>query len=169
MQGVKVIALLFVALPLLFATGGVGAEPEEILFGVVAVQADEWVKVSHVLPDTPAAAVGLRRGNILYQLGDKRIEKVKDIEEALKGLSPGDGVQVLYITPKKKKRKKKVRLIARGKYDGDFLRGRDTAQTGFEAPEWHAYAWGNLEKGQKPPTRQNTRGKVVVIHAFQSW
>ena len=35
--------------------------------------------------------------------------------------------------------------------------------------EWLAYAWTNVAEDQKPPTLRNTRGKVVVIHAFQGW
>ena len=40
---------------------------------------------------------------------------------------------------------------------------------GFDAPDWFAYEWTNVPKGKQPPTRKNTRGKVVVIHAFQGW
>ena len=38
-----------------------------------------------------------------------------------------------------------------------------------EAPAWNIYAWENVKKGQEPPTRENTKGKVVVFHCFQSW
>ena len=47
--------------------------------------------------------------------------------------------------------------------------------TGFEAPDWYAYGWerhdadSNRSSAVDAPTRENTAGKVVVIHAFQSW
>ncbi len=82
-------------------------------------------------------------------------------------------------------------------YRGAFLRGRARGDTGFEAPEWYAYAWDHGKSGssadaadspgssspaastrenptrenptREDPTHENTAGKVVVIHAFQSW
>ena len=52
---------------------------------------------------------------------------------------------------------------------GVVLRGRNRGSTGFKAPGWYAYAWANVPDDAEPPNAQNTSGKVVVIHSFQSW
>ncbi|MCZ6691518.1 MAG: PDZ domain-containing protein [Planctomycetota bacterium] len=148
--------------------GLVGAAPEKVIFGIVPVKDGDFVRVSYVLPQSSAAAAGLRKGDILHALGEKKIREVGDVKEALARKAPGDPLEVFYIR-KKKNKKKKVRLLGRNEYRGESLRSRTRGSKGFPAPEWHAYAWGNLKEGQEPPTRNNTRGKVVVIHCFQSW
>ena len=50
-----------------------------------------------------------------------------------------------------------------------YLRPAERKRTGFAAPAWHAFGWVNVARGQQPPTLANTKGKVVVIHCFQSW
>ena len=73
------------------------------------------------------------------------------------------------VTGQKEEQKTSVELIARRSYKGEFLRSRKRGSTGFKAPEWYGFAWANLEKDEEPPDRANTKDKVVVIHAFQSW
>ena len=50
-----------------------------------------------------------------------------------------------------------------------MIRPRKPGETGFEAPAWHAYAWANVAEGKKEPSPATTKGKVVVLHAFQCW
>ena len=90
------------------------------------------------------------------------------MDAALSGAAAGDKVAVVYRRAKKKATAT-ARLAARRDYRGDFFKSPGRGRTGFKAPDWYVYAWANVRKGKEPPTRKNTKGKVVIIHCFQSW
>jgi predicted metalloprotease with PDZ domain len=145
------------------------------LLGVVTVPAEKGARIVHLLKKAPATEAGLEIGDVIVRVGDqqrgKKREKrpltPRDLDAALRDVAPGDTVTVA-IRREKKLKSIRVRLIDRSAYKGDFLKRRQRGTTGFKAPEWFAYAWANVKKGAEP-TRTATRGKVVVIHAFQSW
>jgi len=138
------------------------------LLGVVTAPAKGGIEVLHVLPKSPADKAGIEIGDVLTHVSKVKVDDPMKIDDALRDVEPGAKVAFKY------KRKKKARsgtatVIKRSKYKGDFLKSRSRNSTGFDAPAWYAYAWGNVNKKRKPPTRQNTKGKIVVIHAFQGW
>lgn len=145
------------------------------LLGVVTEPAGKGARIVHVLAKSPAARAGLAAGDVIVRIGDRKRGKKpltpRGVDEALRDTKPDDAVEVLIRRKKKPKPVQvelQVKLIARSAYKGDFLKPRARGATGFKAPEWFAYAWANVKKG-KEPTRAATKGKVVVIHAFQSW
>lgn len=140
----------------------------EALLGVVAVEREAGVTVAFVLPDSPAAAAELKAGDVLVKVGRREIKRAADVDRALRRAKAGDSVAITY-TREKEEQKTSAELIVRRSYKGEFLRSRKRGSTGFKAPEWYGFAWANLEKDEEPPDRANTKDKVVVIHAFQSW
>lgn len=152
------ILLLFAALPLL------AAPQNERLLGVVAVARDGKVLVAHVLKKSPAAKAGLKAGDELIAIAGAKIARPADVGAAVKA-------EKLEVRFRRDGREQAVtvKTIERKRYRGDFLKPTPRGKTGFDAPDWHVYAWSGLKEGQEPPTRQNTKGKVVVFHCFQSW
>jgi predicted metalloprotease with PDZ domain len=120
----------------------------------------------HVLKKSPADKTGLEPGDELVSIADARITKPQDIDAALAPFQGTEKVEVV-VRRKKKKETLTAKLVERGDYRGDFLKRQGRGRTGFQAPEWFVYAWA--EAGKEPPTRANTKGKVVVIHCYQSW
>ena len=141
-------------------------EENPALLGVVAADGKDGAAIAFVLPDSPAHAAGLKKGDLLLRIGDVRVRKAADVDAAMAGVKPGGDVTISFTRGKEKKTAT-ARPIARRAYRGDTLRPRRRGETGFKAPEWHAASWAGV-KGD-PPSLEGTKGKVVVIHAFQSW
>lgn len=53
--------------------------------------------VSEVIPNSGAAAAGLRKGDIIKKVGDVEIYDSPDLQEKIGRLSPGDKVQLTYL------------------------------------------------------------------------
>ena len=58
-------------------------------------------RVSAVTPESPAAACGLKKGDIITQIGAKKIQGMKDVSNILKILQPGDKTSVVYLRGEK--------------------------------------------------------------------
>jgi len=153
---VRRLALLLAALPAL-------AQDNAAFLGVVAVEGERGVLLAEVVARSPAAAAGLAAGDQLIAIDGRAIRRAADVDAALAGRKPGDEALVKY-------RREDATAEARAKLAERPRRdeSRKQGETGFEAPAWHAYAWANVKKDE-PPTPERTKGKVVVIHAFQSW
>ena len=155
-------------LPLMLLVSGETQERNDALLGIVAVKQGKSVVVAHVLKDSPASSAGLKAGDVLIRVNGRRITDPDDVDKALASAKAGSEVEVT-TQRDGKERKATATLIARSAYRGDFMKVQKRGATGFKAPAWYAYAWGNVAKDAKPPTRANTKGKIVIIHAFQSW
>ncbi|MFQ5600342.1 MAG: PDZ domain-containing protein [Candidatus Krumholzibacteriia bacterium] len=138
-----------------------------MLLCVVTAPAARGIEIIHALAESPAAA-GLEAGDILLRIAGTELLEPSDIDRALHGVEPGTDIDVEY-SRQGGTRSETIRVIHQRSYRGGFLPARVQGQTGFEAPEWLAYAWAHVAAGASPPTRANTDGMVVVIHAFQSW
>lgn len=119
--------------------------------------------VAEVLAKSPAEAAGLAAGDRLLAIDGKEIRRAADVDQALAGKKPGDEARVAYARGGAKA-EARARLAARPARDET----RKEGETGFQAPPWHAYAWANV-KEDEAPAFEGTKGKVVIIHAFQSW
>ncbi len=143
-----------------------------VLLGVVAVEhvkkADTTVVIADVLPDTAAAAARLRAGDELLEIAGEKISKADDVTRALIAAEPGSALEIV-VRRDGKKTTIEAKPTDRAKFTGDSLRPRRRGETGFEAPDWHVYAWDNVTEGETAPTRATTAGKVVAFHCFQSW
>ena len=138
------------------------------LLGVVTEPAKRGVRVMYVLKGSPAAKTKLKAGDVITRIGEVSIKTNAGLDDALAKQSPGSEVRVGYYRGKKRGTAN-ARLVARRAYKGEFLKRRARGTTGFEAPPWFAYAWANTSKRRPAPTGENTKGKIVVFHTFQSW
>ncbi len=64
---------------------------------------NEGVYVAEVLEDGAAAAAGLKEGDVIIKLGDKKITKMSELQEATTKYSPGEKSTVTFIRDKKEK------------------------------------------------------------------
>jgi thiol-disulfide isomerase/thioredoxin len=147
----------------LLALAALAQEQNPAFLGVVAVEGERGVLVAEVVARSPAAAAGLAAGDVLLAVGGLPIRRAADVDAALAGRKPGDEVRVSYRRGETKA-EARAKLAARPARDESKKQG----ETGFDAPAWFAYAWANVKKDEEP-TPESTKGRVVVLHAFQSW
>lgn len=63
----------------------------------------EGVKISGVREGSPASAAGLKEGDIIIRLGDKKISNLNDYTFALRSYNPGDNVKIIFIRESEEK------------------------------------------------------------------
>ena len=137
------------------------------LLGVVTEPRGKHVGVVHVVPGSPAESAGIRAGDVLVSIGDAVIRTPGDVDKALRGVAPGSAIRYS-LRRAGGELVGSATVVERTKLDTPIVLGRQRGTVGFQAPEWFAYGWDTGD-GIEPPLRSNTGGKVVVIHAFQSW
>jgi aminopeptidase YwaD len=57
----------------------------------------DGVRLAGVTNGSPAAHAGLREGDIIIQLADKKIQNIEDLTAALRGQKPGDEVAIVIL------------------------------------------------------------------------
>jgi len=72
-----------------------GVDPD--LAGALKLADEKGALVSQVLPDSPAAKAGIQPGDVIVGLGDKSIERVRDLTRAVADVAPGTGVEIEVI------------------------------------------------------------------------
>jgi membrane-associated protease RseP (regulator of RpoE activity) len=152
-------------LPLALALPLLAQAENRAVLGVVAVEGEKGVFLAEVVAGSPAASAGLRAGDRLVAIDGKDVRRAADVDRALAGRKEADEVRVAYRRGDAAG-EARAKLAVRGSVEA--LRPRKRGETGFEAPPWHAYAWANVGAG-KGPSPSSAKGKVLVIHAFQSW
>ena len=73
--------------------GWIGVEPNNLspeLAETFGVKADTGVIITGVLQAGPAAKAGIRPGDVITGVGDKKIDNVQELLTAVAGLKPGD-------------------------------------------------------------------------------
>ena len=160
---------LALLLPLLVVPPAFAQAENRALLGVVAVMRLDKVVIGAVLPESPAARAGLEEGDTLLEIGGRKLAWPVDVDRALEGLRPGGKVPVLYARGDQRKTVE-IPLVGRATLaKSPFANPRKRrGETGFKAPGWQIFAW-SAGKKRAPPTPGNTKGKVVLFHAFQSW
>jgi hypothetical protein len=86
----------------LFGSGtNFGGPPRRVRLGVVpdygSVDSKNGAMISGTTPDTPAAAAGLQQGDVIVQFGDKPIQNLMDLTQALDQAKPGDKVTLKFV------------------------------------------------------------------------
>lgn len=57
----------------------------------------EGVRIGAVTPESPAAKAGLKKGDVLKEIDDFKIQKLADLSKSLKSYKPGDKILVKYV------------------------------------------------------------------------
>ncbi len=71
------------------------------MLGVVTEKTDEGVKIQEVTKESAASKAGLKEGDVITKIGDKKIETPDDLSREIKNHKPGDKVSVTYWRDKK--------------------------------------------------------------------
>lgn len=66
------------------------------MLGVTTESADGGVEIQSITRESGAAKAGLKKGDIIQKIDDKRIEDPDDLSEAVRAHKPGDKVSVAY-------------------------------------------------------------------------
>jgi len=60
------------------------------------------VLVNYLVPGSPAQSAGLRRGDVIIALDNKRVKDIETFKDILAGFEPGDRTRVIYVRDGKK-------------------------------------------------------------------
>jgi serine protease Do len=71
------------------------------MLGVVTEKTDNGVKISDITKESGAEKAGLKEGDVITKIGDKKIETSDDLSKEIKSHKPGDKVSVTYLRDKK--------------------------------------------------------------------
>ena len=142
------------------------------MVGVILDKHENGVEVLHVLPDSPASRARIKVGDVISKVGKKKVTTPFRFDEQFRKSVAGDKLPLTLLRkrgPKDHEMTQEVLLVGRETYPtGVDLFRRDRKATGFQAVKWWVSEWKNVKRGEEPPTLENTRGKVVVLHAFQA-
>ncbi len=71
--------------------------------GVSTEKTGEGAKITDVSKNSPAEEAGLQKDDIIYKVGDKKIENPSDLSETIKAMKKADKVKVYFLRDNKKK------------------------------------------------------------------
>ena len=67
------------------------------MLGVVTEGDDKGAEIQSVTKESAAEKAGLKKGDIITKIGDKKIESTDDVTEAIHEKKPGDKVDITYL------------------------------------------------------------------------
>jgi serine protease Do len=74
------------------------------MLGVTTDQADKGAEVQSVTGESAAEKAGLKEGDVIIKIDDKKIETPDDLTEAIQDHKPGDKVSITYLRDKKEQK-----------------------------------------------------------------
>jgi S1-C subfamily serine protease len=86
----------------LFGSPNFGPSPaRSVILGIIpdyaSTESHVGVLISGTTPGTPADSAGLREGDLLVQFGQRKLENLMDLTQALAESKPGDRVSIKII------------------------------------------------------------------------
>ncbi|NOX88968.1 MAG: PDZ domain-containing protein [Calditrichaeota bacterium] len=103
------------------------------------------VLVKRVIKDSPAEKAGIKAGDVIYKINDKKIEDPADLIRTVRYYDPGDKIKV-YLNRKGKNKTITVELGKRKKHSGFYRnfpwfppkgKGKDWEVKSFKGRLWH--------------------------------
>ena len=73
------------------------SDSNRALLGVTTEKADKGVEIQDITKESGAAKAGLKEGDIITKIDDKKIEDPDDLSKTIKAHKPGDKVTVTYL------------------------------------------------------------------------
>jgi serine protease Do len=67
------------------------------MLGVTTEGNDKGAEIESVTKESAAEKAGLKKGDIITKIGDRKIESTDDVTEAVRGHKPGDKVAITYL------------------------------------------------------------------------
>jgi serine protease Do len=74
------------------------------MLGVVTEKVEQGAKVNDVTEKSAAEKAGIKEGDIITKIGDKKIDSPDDLSEAVKKQKPGDKIDVTLLRDKKEQK-----------------------------------------------------------------
>ena len=74
------------------------------MLGVVTDKEDEGAEISEITKESGAEKAGLKEGDIITRLDDKKIEDPDDLTKAIRDHKPGDKVTITFLRDKKEQK-----------------------------------------------------------------
>ena len=111
------------------------------MLGVVTEKTDGGVKISDVTKESAAEKAGLKEGDVITKIGDKKIETSDDLSKEIKSHKPGDKVSVTYLRDKKEN--KATAELTKSKAVNAYAFG-DGQHYDFKMPEMNFKQFENM-------------------------
>jgi serine protease Do len=80
------------------------ADTNQAMLGVTTDKTDEGVKIQDITEKSGAEKAGLKEGDIITKIDDKKIEDPDDLSKEIRAHKPGDKVSVTYLRDKKEQK-----------------------------------------------------------------
>jgi serine protease Do len=74
------------------------------MLGVTTEQADDGVEIQTITKESAAEKAGLKKGDIIKKIDDKKIESPDDLSETIQDHKPGEKVTITYLRDKKEQK-----------------------------------------------------------------
>ena len=74
-----------------------GVDSNRAMLGVVTEKVDNGVKIQDITKESGAAKAGLKEGDVITKVDDKKIEDADGLSEVIKAHKPGEKVNVTYL------------------------------------------------------------------------
>jgi serine protease Do len=74
------------------------------MLGVTTEKAEQGVEVQDITKESAAEKAGLKEGDVITKINDKKIEDPDDLSKVIKSYKPGDKVTVTYLRDKKEQK-----------------------------------------------------------------
>jgi serine protease Do len=74
------------------------------MLGVTTEKADKGVEIQNISKESAAAKAGLKEGDVIIKIDDKKIEDPDDLSTAVKAHKPGEKVNITYLRDEKEQK-----------------------------------------------------------------
>lgn len=81
-----------------------GVDSNRAMLGVTTEKADKGVEVQDITKESGAAKAGLKEGDVITKIDDKKIESPDDLSAAIKAHKPGEKVNITYLRDDKEQK-----------------------------------------------------------------
>jgi serine protease Do len=76
-------------------------DENKAMLGVTTERTDEGAEIQVVTKESAAEKAGLKKGDIITKIGDKKIEDADDLSTEIRKQKPGDKISITYLRDKK--------------------------------------------------------------------
>lgn len=135
------------------------AQDQRPFLGIQLEQGAAQPTISTVIAGGSAQKMGLQAGDVILAFNGTATPTTQALIGQIRGAKVGDVIKV-------KVKRGDQELQLEGKLG---TRPPRPTAVGKQAPPLDCAKWANLPEGAKPPTIASLKGKVALIHCFQSW